>query len=69
VAAVVDIAENGYAARPEFQGRIDATFPMRDGQCCARVTAAIEELDTTRQGEPGRVKKAQAQTQTAAAGG
>ncbi|KRB43332.1 CDP-glycerol glycerophosphotransferase family protein [Terrabacter sp. Root181] len=68
VGAVVDIAENGYAARPEFQGRIDATFPMRDGQCCARVTAAIEELDKTRQGEPGRAKKAQDQTQTAAAG-
>jgi hypothetical protein len=43
---------------------------MRDGQCCARVTAAIEDLDKTRQGEPGRAKKAQTQTQaqTAAAG-
>lgn len=45
VAAVADIAENGYAARPEFQARIDATFPLRDGQCCARVTAAVEALD------------------------
>ncbi|MFC7597490.1 CDP-glycerol glycerophosphotransferase family protein, partial [Terrabacter sp. GCM10028922] len=45
VAAVVDIAENGYAARPVFQERIEATFPMRDGGCCARVTAAIEALD------------------------
>ena len=45
VAAVLDIAENGYAPRPQFQERIAATFPMRDGGCCARVTAAIEALD------------------------
>ena len=45
VAAVEEIAANGYASSPEFQARIDATFPQRDGQCCARVTAAIEQLD------------------------
>ena len=43
VAAVTDIAENDYAARPEFQARIDATFPQRDGNCCARVADAIAE--------------------------
>ncbi|RKT77275.1 CDP-glycerol glycerophosphotransferase (TagB/SpsB family) [Terracoccus luteus] len=44
VAAVGDIAENGYTSRPQFQDRIDRTFPNRDGRCCARVTEAIEEL-------------------------
>jgi hypothetical protein len=41
----VQIAEHGYAATPEYQARIEATFPMRDGRCCERVTAAIEALD------------------------
>jgi glycosyltransferase involved in cell wall biosynthesis len=45
VRAVVQIAEHGYAATPEYQARIEATFPMRDGRCCERVTAAIEALD------------------------
>ena len=44
VSAVVDIAQNGYAARPEYQQRIDEAFPQRDGQCCARVTAAIKQI-------------------------
>ncbi len=60
VASVVDIADNGYAPRPEFQSRIEATFPMRDGQCCARVTAAIEDLDTARQAEPTKKGEAAA---------
>ncbi|WP_323102474.1 CDP-glycerol glycerophosphotransferase family protein, partial [Intrasporangium sp. YIM S08009] len=45
VRAVVEIAGHGYAATPEYQARIEATFPMRDGRCCERVTAAIEALD------------------------
>ncbi|GAB3067598.1 CDP-glycerol glycerophosphotransferase family protein [Intrasporangium mesophilum] len=44
IAAITDIADNGYAARPEFQQRIDETFPQRDGQCCARVAAAIKQI-------------------------
>jgi glycosyltransferase involved in cell wall biosynthesis len=45
VAAVEQVAADGYVASPVYQARIDATFPQRDGQCCARVTAAIEALD------------------------
>ena len=40
------------AAAREFQARIDATFPVRDGGASARVVAAIEEL--SRPYEPPR---------------
>ncbi len=45
VAAIGDIAGNGYRSTSQFQGRIDAAFPLRDGRCSERVTAAIEGLD------------------------
>lgn len=31
---------------PEYQRRIDDTFPLRDGRCCERVTSAIERLSS-----------------------
>jgi glycosyltransferase involved in cell wall biosynthesis len=42
--AVVAAIRHGPRPLPEFQARIDATFPVRDGGASARVVAAIEEL-------------------------
>jgi hypothetical protein len=44
VRAIVSSIDHGPSPMPEYQARIDATFPVRDGGCCARVVAAIEEL-------------------------
>ena len=41
IAASID---SGPTPSPRYQARIDATFPVRDGRCCERVVAAIEEL-------------------------
>ncbi len=41
---VVAAIRHGPRPTPEYQARIDATFPDRDGGACARVVAAIEEL-------------------------
>jgi hypothetical protein len=43
-AAVVEAVERGPAPAPEYQARIDRTFPVRDGRACERVVAAVEEL-------------------------
>ena len=40
--AVVAALRAGRAPAPEYQRRIDATFPMRDGRCCQRVVEEIE---------------------------
>lgn len=45
VAAIDEIAGRGGTPASQYQERIDATFVMRDGRCCERVTAAIEALD------------------------
>ena len=42
--AVVAAIRHGPRPARDFQARIDATFPVRDGGACARVVAAIEEL-------------------------
>jgi hypothetical protein len=42
--AIVAAIEHGPAPTPEYQARIDAAFPVRDGTCCAQVVAAIEEM-------------------------
>jgi CDP-Glycerol:Poly(glycerophosphate) glycerophosphotransferase/Glycosyl transferase family 2 len=42
--AVVAAIRHGPRPLPEYQARIDATFPVRDGGACARVVAAVEEL-------------------------
>lgn len=42
--AIVAAIERGPEPAPEYQRRIDATFPIRDGRACARVVAAVEEL-------------------------
>ncbi|WP_183407764.1 bifunctional glycosyltransferase/CDP-glycerol:glycerophosphate glycerophosphotransferase [Nocardioides marmoriginsengisoli] len=42
VAAVVESARTRTPA-PEYQARIEAAFPERDGRCCERVVAAITE--------------------------
>jgi glycosyltransferase involved in cell wall biosynthesis len=39
VDATVDALEKGLA--PDYQQRIDAAFPQRDGRCCERVTEAV----------------------------
>jgi glycosyltransferase involved in cell wall biosynthesis len=43
-AAIVAAVRHGPRPTPEYQARIDRTFPNRDGQACARVVAAIEDL-------------------------
>lgn len=42
--ALMGLAEHGFQTPGEFQERARRTFPQRDGQCCARVTAAVEAL-------------------------
>jgi hypothetical protein len=42
--AIVAAIEHGPRPTHTYQERIDATFPLRDGQACARVVAAVEEL-------------------------
>jgi hypothetical protein len=45
VAEVVDIVQgHGCEPVPQYQARIDATFPQRDGRCCERTTHAIEDM-------------------------
>jgi glycosyltransferase involved in cell wall biosynthesis len=41
---IVAAIERGPEPMPKYQRRIDATFPIRDGQACARVVATVEEL-------------------------
>jgi glycosyltransferase involved in cell wall biosynthesis len=41
--AILAAIERGPQPTAEYQQRIAATFPMRDGQACARVVAAVEE--------------------------
>ncbi len=43
-AAIVASIDRGPRPSPEYQARIDQAFPVRDGQACARVVAAIEEM-------------------------
>jgi glycosyltransferase involved in cell wall biosynthesis len=45
VDAVVAAIEHGPRPTAEYQTRIDTTFPFRDAGACARVVAAIEEMD------------------------
>lgn len=44
VSAVRDALVHGPDPQPTYQGRIEATFPDRDGNCCERVIAAVLEL-------------------------
>jgi hypothetical protein len=43
-AAIVDAIRRGPVPGDTYQERIDRTFPDRDGQACARVVQAVEEL-------------------------
>ena len=43
VKAITAAIRHGASPTPEYQRRIDATFPVRDGGACARVVEAIEE--------------------------
>jgi hypothetical protein len=52
VAAVVAALERGPEPAPAYAARIAETFPLRDGQCCARVTRAIRDLDRPAPLEP-----------------
>ncbi len=51
-AAIVAAIEHGPRPTPAYQQRIDATFPVRDGQACARVVTAVEELSRPWTGGP-----------------
>ncbi|MET1008316.1 MAG: CDP-glycerol glycerophosphotransferase family protein [Propionibacteriaceae bacterium] len=42
VRAMVDGIAHGPQPTPDYQQRIDATFPLRDGKCCERVTREIQ---------------------------
>jgi glycosyltransferase involved in cell wall biosynthesis len=42
--AIVAAIDRGASPTRKYQSRIDRTFTARDGKCCARVVAAIEEL-------------------------
>lgn len=42
--AIVAAIERGPEPAPKYRRRISATFPVRDGQACARVVAVIEEM-------------------------
>jgi glycosyltransferase involved in cell wall biosynthesis len=44
VAAMVAAINSGPIVSPKYQARIDRTFVNRDGQACARVVDAVEEL-------------------------
>jgi glycosyltransferase involved in cell wall biosynthesis len=46
VAAVEGIAAAGFEPDPLYLERNRETFVLRDGRCCERVTAAIEQLNT-----------------------
>ena len=52
VSAVVDAVKHGPTPTPEYGLRIAATFPLRDGRCCERVVAAIEEMTRRRRHRP-----------------
>jgi len=44
VEAIARCIAQGPRPTPEYQERIDRTFPTRDGRTCVRVVAAIEEM-------------------------
>ena len=52
--AIDEIARAGRAPAPEYQRRIDATFPRRDGRCSKRVTEAILASETRSRSKPRR---------------
>jgi hypothetical protein len=49
---IAQVVRAGRTPVPEYQGRIAATFPRRDGRCCQRVTNAI--LASTRRAPAAR---------------
>ncbi|WP_395693307.1 glycosyltransferase [Nocardioides sp.] len=52
VAATIEALAHGPAPQPAYQARIDATFPERDGRCCARVVARVLETERLRSDLP-----------------
>ena len=54
VRTIVDSLKNGPRPTKEYQERIEATFPLRDGRCCERVIQEIE-ASTRRSGTKRRV--------------
>lgn len=57
IAAIERSVAHGPRPAPEYQARIDATFPIRDGNACRRVVAAVEEMDRP-YGRPSPVARA-----------
>lgn len=62
VQAITASIDAGAAPSPRYQARIDATFPARDGRCCERVVAAIEELSRPYAGPVSEVELRSART-------
>jgi glycosyltransferase involved in cell wall biosynthesis len=56
--AIVAAIRHGPRPTPEYQARIDAAFPIRDGGACARVVAAVEELGRPWTGAEPRPRRA-----------
>lgn len=52
VSAIVEALDHGPAPLPEYQARIDATFPPRDGLCCDRVVEAVRASIRSKAAEP-----------------
>ena len=71
--AVVAAIAGGPQPAPPYRARIEATFPVRDGRCCERIVAAVEELSRPWAGLPAGALEAaleqQASDEAAAEGG
>jgi CDP-glycerol glycerophosphotransferase (TagB/SpsB family) len=55
-----DIAESGFAVAQPYDGRIESTFTLKDGNACSRVYQAIRGLDRVHRPvtlEPGAVEE------------
>ena len=52
VTATVEAVKHGPEPTPEYAARIAAAFPVRDGRCCERVVAEIEESTRRRRPRP-----------------
>jgi hypothetical protein len=50
--AIVAAIRHGARPKRQYQARIDATFPVRDGGACARVAEAVEERSRPWAGPP-----------------
>jgi glycosyltransferase involved in cell wall biosynthesis len=52
VEATLQVLAHGASPLPEYQARIDASFPVRDGLCSARVVERVLQTDRKQSGLP-----------------